>query len=121
MRGRIHAAPASSGAAETWSIVFAIKQVVVVGELLACFHIPACDHPDVPRDDVSFTIWLAGMINERCHSETIDHMLSAIEAEQIRLGKIIIKIVSMIVCKLLPNVLDHKRPLANGFGGVATP
>jgi len=120
MRRGVHAAPAFWHAAIARSIVFAIKQAVVVGQLFAGLDIAQSNNPNVSRNDVGFAVGLTGMVDKRSNAVAIDHVLAAVETEEIRHRHVIIEIVGLLVAQAFADVLHDESAFSDSRGGVTT-
>src|SRR6266852_3335036 len=120
VRRRVHAAPAARGAAQAGRILFAIEEVVVVGEFLPALDIAPRDDPDPSPDDVGLAIWPAGMVDEGSHAVAVHDVLAAIESEKIGYGHVVIQILGLIVAEALTHIFHDPRPLSNRGSRIAT-
>ena len=120
VRSRVDAAPAAWGAAQAGRILFAVEEVVVVGEFFTGLDIAPRDDPDPSPDDVGLAIWLAGMIDKRGHTVAVHDVLAAIESEKIGYGRVVILIIGLIVAEALTHIFHDPRPLPNRGSRIAT-
>src|ERR1700738_5001584 len=60
------------------------------------------------------------MIDEGGHAVTVNDALAAVQAEQIRVRKVVVKIVGLFVGKALAHVFHDQLPFANRPRGIAT-
>ena len=78
---RVQAAAAALGAAAARRIIFAIVQVVVVGQLFSWSNVAQGDHPHLPSDLIGLAVRLARVVDERGHTVAINDLLASVETE----------------------------------------
>ena len=120
MRRGIQTSPAAPRTAETGRVILAIVEVVVVGQFFSGLNIAQRDDPHLAPDLIGLAVRFAGMIDEGSHAVAVDDALAPVQAEQIRVRKVVVKIVGLFVGKLLAHVFDDQLPFANRPRGVAT-
>src|SRR5260370_87314 len=76
--------------------------------------------PHLAPDLIGIAVRFAGMIGECSPPVSVNDAFAAIQAEQIRARKIVVKIVGLFVGKVLAHVFHDQRPFANRPRGVAT-
>src|SRR6266853_1914069 len=81
MRRRVQTSPATLRAAQTRSIVLAIKKVVVVSQFLARPNIAQRNDPHLALDLIGFAVRRTGMIHECRNAIPINDFLAAIQTK----------------------------------------
>src|ERR1035438_745398 len=119
MRRRIQTPAAALHSTEARSLILAIVQVVIVGQFLPGLDVAQGDDPHLAADLVGFAVRLARMIHKRRHSTALNDHLSPVQPKQVRVGKVVIKIVRLFVGQRHTRVFNDQGPLADSFRGIA--
>src|SRR5712692_1136251 len=119
VRRRIKTSPAARRSAETGRVRLSIVEVVIVGQFFSGLNIAQRDDPHLAPDLIGLAIRFAGMIDEGGHPVAVNNAFCAVQAEQIRARKIVVKIVGLFVGEVLAHVFHDQRPFANRPRGVA--
>jgi hypothetical protein len=117
----IHCSAATYGAAVAICIVFvAVVEVVIVGKFFVCLNIADGLDPDPAPLLVSFTIGLAGMIDEHGGAVTIDYDFAVAKSKKIGCWRVLILLISKFFADTRASVFHHPSARLNGRGGVAS-